>query len=153
MSYKPFAVAILSVFIGVACSREQPSAMPANTASRPATAPAAEAPAPEPDATPVAGQFPVTQPIPPPPLDEQLAPFAATGYPVCDDFFEKARQCINTRLSPDERKVHGTELRNSVRLVGASTQGDVRPERIEQTCKRLRALSVRKLSKNGCSDL
>ncbi len=151
MPYKPFTIAILGVLIGAACSREQPSAMPATAPSNtppPVAAEPAPAPAPVADA-----QFPVTQPIAPPPLDEQLAPFAATGYTACDEFFEKARQCINTRLSPDERKVHGTELRNSVRLVGASVQGNAKPERIEQTCKRLRALSMRKLAKNGCSDL
>ena len=151
MPYKPFTIAILGVLIGAACSREQPSAMPATA---PANTPAAVSAEPTPAPAPVAdAQFPVTQPIAPPPLDEQLAPFAATGYTVCDEFFEKARQCINTRLSPDERKVQGTELRNSVRLVGASAQGNAKPERIEQTCKRLRALSMRKLSKSGCTDL
>ena len=152
MQFRHFTTTILTVVIAAACSREQPSAMPA-TAPAQAPPPAAATPTAIPPPPVATGQYPVTEPIAPPPLDEQIAPFTAIGYTVCDEFFEKARQCINTRLSPDERAVQGTELRNSVRLVGASAQGGMKSERIEQTCKRLRALSMRKLAKHGCTDL
>jgi Cu-Zn family superoxide dismutase len=136
-----------------ACSREQPSAMPATAPTPSPAAPVANVPPAE--TAPVAPAAPAatSERIEPPEFDEQVAPLAATGFAVCDEYFERARTCINTRLSPEDRKVRGTELRNSARLIGNSAQGDVNLARIEHTCKRLRAVGTRTLSKHGCTDL
>ncbi|MBN8480677.1 MAG: hypothetical protein J0L88_03695 [Xanthomonadales bacterium] len=150
MNLTRWATALAAVLAVAACSREQPSALPAPP---PATAPAA---------APVASASPAPVEAAPPPLSERIvasetdapvAPFASTSFAVCDEYFEKARQCINTRMNPDDRKVIGTELRNSVRLVTASVQGGSEHARIEQNCKRLRAVSARQLSKFGCTDI
>lgn len=153
MTIQRLAILLATTLAIGACSREQPSAMPATAPAPSPAAPVASMPPPEP--APVEAPAPVamTERIEPPAFDEQVAPLASTGFAVCDEYFEKARTCINTRLSADERKVLGTELRNSARLIGASAQGDTNLARIEQTCKRLRAIGTRTLSKHGCTDL
>ncbi len=146
MAFRHIVLISLLVAGTAACSREQPSALP-EQAQKPATPVPAAAPPPPP--VPVAETPQVVEA--PPPLDEQLAAFEPTGYTACDEFFENARQCINTRISPDERSVQGPELRKSVQLVTDSIKRDTKPERIEQTCKRLRALAQRKLADKGCA--
>ncbi|WP_440222640.1 hypothetical protein ACQQ2N_16380 [Dokdonella sp. MW10] len=151
MAFRHTVLISLLALGAAACSREQPPALPGQ-AQQPATTPApAAAPPPPPLPAPVAEPAPQVAEAPPPPLDEQLAAFEPTGYPVCDEFFENARQCINTRISPDERSVQGPELRKSVQLVSDSIKRDSKPERIEQTCKRLRVLAQRKLADKGCA--
>ena len=153
MSIQRFAIVLAASLSILACSREQPSAMPASAPASSTPAPTAVAPPPAPVDAPPPAPLALTERIEPPAFDEQVAPLASTGFAVCDEYFEKARTCINTRLSPDERKVLGTELRNSARLIGASAQGGSNLTRIEQTCKRLRAVGSRALSKHGCTDL
>lgn len=151
MSIQRLAVVLAASLSMIACSREQPSAMPA-TATPPAT-PAPMAAAPPPPSEPATdAPAPLSERIEPPEFDQQVAPLASTGFAICDDYFEKARTCINTRMSPDERKVQGTELRNSARLIGASAQGGSEFKRIENTCKRLRIVGERMLAKHGCTE-
>lgn len=149
MAFRHTVLISLFALGAAACSREQPPALPGQ-AQQPATTPAPATPPPPPPAAPVA-EAPAQVAEAPPPLDEQLAAFQPTGYPACDEFFENARQCINTRISPDERSVQGPELRKSVQLVSDSIKRETKPERIEQTCKRLRALAQRKLADKGCA--
>ncbi len=152
MNLTRWATAFAALLAVAACSREQPSALPAPPAD------ASSTPAPAPVSAPVAAPTPpppapLSEPIAPPDVDQPVAAFASTSFAVCDDYFEKARQCINTRMNPDDRATIGTELRNSVRLVTASIQGGSNHARIEQTCKRLRAVGALQLSKYGCTDI
>lgn len=151
MSIQRLAIALAASLALVACSREQPSAMPA--AATPPATPAPTTAAPPPPSEP-ATEAPasLSERIEAPEFDQQVAPLASTGFAVCDDYFEKARTCINTRMSPEERKVQGTELRNSARLIGASAQGGSEFARIENTCKRLRIVGERMLAKHGCTE-
>jgi len=151
------ATAFLLLMIVAACTREQPPALPERAQAPSAPAPAIVPAPPPPLPLVVIAEEPVPDAVPqpldsePPPLDEQIQAFAQTGFPKCDDFFENARQCINTRLTPDERTVEGRELRNSVRLVSANAQRSTTPARVEQTCLRLQALAARKFKDRGCS--
>lgn len=144
---------LLAAVVVAACSREQPSGLP--SAGTPAVTPTATpaAPPPPPPATTVS-EAPVVADAGavPPPLDEQLPPFEATGYTACDDYLEKARQCINTRMGPDDRLAIGGQLKESVRLITASIKDGGNESRIEQSCKRVRALGVKTLAKYGCTD-
>lgn len=149
MTIPRLALIALTALLAVACSREQPSAMPAAQAPPPPPAQAPPPPLPPP-AVATAGPA-IAVDAAPPPLDEQLAEFEKTGFPACDDYFEKARQCINTRLSPDDRLVAGKELKDSARIMLGNVKLDQQPERIEKTCKRLRAATLRKLSGKGCT--
>lgn len=141
---------LFALVVAAACSREQPSGLPSNPPPAAPVATPAPAPTPPPVAAPTAtadvGEVP-------PPLDEQLASFEATGYTACDDYLEKARLCINTRMGPDDRRTIGGQLKESVRLVSASIKSGGNEKRIEQTCKRVRALGVKTLAKYGCTDL
>ena len=152
MNLMRWATAFAAVLAVAACSREQPSALPEPPAGSASSAAPAPAPVPDPVPTPAAPP-PPGEPIAPPEVDQPVAPFASTSFAVCDEYFEKARQCINTRMNPDDRTTIGTELRNSVRLVTASIQGGSNHARVEQTCKRLRTVGALQLSKFGCTDI
>lgn len=153
MSLMRPATALAAVLVVAACSREQPSAMPAPPPAGGASAPAATPAAPVAAEPTPATAAPLSERIVAPEVDQPIAPFASTTFALCDDYFEKARQCVNARMNPDDRKAIGTELRNSVRLVTASVQGGQDHARIEQNCKRLRAVGARQLAKFGCNDI
>ncbi|MBX3693474.1 hypothetical protein [Dokdonella sp.] len=139
----------LAVLAGLAaCNREQPSGLPASAPTPESPAAASETRPPPPPVAAVKEAAPES----PPPLDEQLAAFEATGYPVCDDYMEKARQCINTRMGPDDRLVHGRQLKDSVRIINANIKAGSE-NRIEQSCKRMRMLGITTFAKYGCTDL
>ncbi|HET9033699.1 MAG TPA: hypothetical protein VFN25_12435 [Dokdonella sp.] len=130
----------------LACNKSQPSGIP-ETSSTPPT-PAA-APAPAPSATPAAEAPAVADTSPP--LDEQIPPYEKTGYPDCDDYIENYRQCLNTRLGPDERKFKAQDLHNSVRAILGNIGRGVDGARVAGLCKKARGLAEKKLTDLGCT--
>lgn len=143
------AIVAISLLLALsACSREQPSGIPEQAATPPPAPTQAPAPAPF---EPVADASPAI-PIeaPPPPLDDQIPPYEKTGFPDCDDYVETYRQCLNTRLSGDERKSRAAELKSSVRAILGNIARGVDPARVAKQCKRARGLAAKKLVDLGC---
>ena len=127
----------------LACNKSQPSGIP-NSSSAPPTVAAPEAPA-----APVT-ETTVEAESAPPPLDQQIPPYKKTGYPDCDEFIESYRQCLNTRLGPDERKPKAHELQESVRAILGNIARGVDGVRVASLCKKARRLATKKLTDLGC---
>lgn len=139
----PFVLAI------AACSKNQPSGVPETASGTPA------ANAPAPGDPPAAASAPAADPaVPlaeaPPPLDNQIPPYEKTGFPDCDEYVETYRQCLNSRLGDDERKVKAAELESSVRSILGNISRGVDPGRVAKQCQKSRRLAAGKLSALGC---
>ncbi len=140
----PFVLAL------AACSKNQPSGVPDTASSPPPAAAPAPNPAPAPAATtPADPVAPIA--AAPPPLDNQIPPFEKTGFPDCDEYVETYRQCLNSRLGDDARKVKASELEASVRSILGNIARGVDPGRVAKQCQKSRKLAARKLSELGCS--
>ncbi|MEP6883065.1 MAG: hypothetical protein ABI866_13780 [Dokdonella sp.] len=129
----------------VACNKTQPSGVPdvSSTAPTPTT-PVETVNQTPPEAPSVAVESA------PPPLDSQIAPYAKTGFPDCDDYIEIYRQCLNTRMGSDERKLKASELQDSVRSIMSNIARGVDGARVAGRCKRARSLASKKLTALGC---
>lgn len=134
-------LALLSLCL-VACNKSQPSGVPEGSSSPPAAA------TPEPPAVPAAQSMVDTEA--PAPLDDQIPPYKKTGFPDCDDFIETYRQCLNTRLGPDERKSKALELQDSVRAILSNIARGVDGVRVAGLCKKARRLASMKVTDLGC---
>jgi hypothetical protein len=132
----------------LACNRTQPSGVPDSSSTPQPTAPAEPAST-EPQPA-VAGSAPIEDA--PPPLDSPIAPYAETGFPDCDDYIENYRQCLNTRLGSDERKLKAGELQDSVRSIMGNISRGVDGARVAGLCKKARRLASKKLSALGCPE-
>ena len=133
----PICLFVLVALILSACSKEQPSGIPSTS-----TAPAQTQPAPVPP--PVSSE-------PPPPLNDEIAPFAKTGYPDCDDFMEAYRQCLNRNTAGEARKAAARDLDAAMRSIKGNIARGVDGLRIANHCKRARALRAKKVSDYGCT--
>jgi hypothetical protein len=132
----------------LACNKTQPSGVP-DTSSAPAPTAQAELASTEPKPA-VAGSAPIDEA--PPPLDSPIPAYAKTGFPDCDDYIENYRQCLNTRLGSDERKLKARELQDSVRSILGNISRGVDGARVAGLCKKSRRLASKKLSALGCPE-
>jgi hypothetical protein len=147
-------VILLALILGsVACDRSQPSGVPETAGGSPAATPA-PAPAPSPA---TAQSEPAPEPAPPvselkapPPLDNDIPPYAKTGFPDCDNYIEEYRQCLNSRLGADERKAAAHELTASMNAILGNIGRGVDPSRVANRCKKSRRLAAPKLERYGC---
>ena len=139
-------LSVLTFSCLVACNKSQPSGVPDASS----TAPSATIPPETVSEMPPAAPAEVVETAPPP-LDSQIAPYAKTGFPDCDDYIESYRQCLNTRLGTDERKSKASELQESVRSIMSNIARGVDGTRVAGRCKRARALASKKLTDLGCS--
>ncbi len=128
-----------------ACNRNQPSGVPETQALPPSATPAAQPP----PAAAVA-ETPAAIEAAPPPLDSPIPPYEKTGFPDCDDYIEAYRQCLNTRLGSDARKMRGQELHAAFRAISANIARGVDPARVAALCKKSRKLASSKLTDLGC---
>ena len=151
MSPMRHAILVSALCALAACSKSQPPGVPeqASTPPPPATS------QPRPAAPPTGAFEPVADlPAPieaaPPPLDDQIPPYAQTGFPDCDDYIETYRQCLNTRLNGEERKARASELKASVRAIVGNIARGVDPARVAKRCVRARGLAAKKLVDLGC---
>ena len=146
----PICLFVLVALILSACSKEQPSGIPSTS-----TAPAQTQPAPVPP--PAQAMPPASTPEvrvssePPPPLNDEIAPFAKTGYPDCDDFMEAYRQCLNRNTAGEARKAAARDLDAAMRSIKGNIAPGVDGLRIANHCKRARALRAKKVSDYGCT--
>lgn len=141
------ALLVLVAAAIMACSREQPSALPASSGG--ASTPAASAPPP----AAVVDESVVAVDEAPPPLDDRVAELPEVGVDACDDYFTQMRQCVNSNLSPDEREAAAKELRASSRIMLGNVNLKQSDARIENTCKRMRAAAKRRYASKGCTTL
>lgn len=139
--------ALLALSLG-ACSKEQPSGVP-STSSLPA--PTAPAPTPPPEQIPPPTPETTVRNTPPPPLNDDIAPFAKTGFPDCDDFIEAYRQCLNTNSAGEARTAGKRDLDAAMRSIKGNIARGVDGLRVANHCKRARALSAKKVSDFGCT--
>lgn len=142
------AMRIFLIFVittgAIACNRNQPPGVPDTVGSTPVAAPAPKQPEPQPEQAAVA-ELPV-----PPPLDNDIPPFAKTGFPDCDNYIEEYRQCLNSRLAGDERKTAAHELSASVISITGNISRGVEPSRVSSRCKKARRMAATKLESYGC---
>ncbi len=144
MSFIRNAVIAATVLAAAACSREQPSGVPELGSAPVPPAPVASAPVVANDpAAPIADA--------PPPLASQLEAFNKTGYPVCDDFIEEYRQCLNTHLIAEELQAQGAQWRAVGNAVLGNVSRGVTPERIEASCRKARRIALPRMNALGCN--
>lgn len=146
----PLCLSVVAVLALAACSKEQPSGIP-STSSAPVQTQSAPAQSPT-QATPAApGPEVRVSSEPPPPLSDEIAPFAKTGYPDCDDFMEAYRQCLNRNTAGEARKAAARDLDAAMRSIKGNIARGVDGLRVANHCKRARALRAKKVSDYGCT--
>lgn len=138
------ALTLLSLTL-LACNKSQPSGIP-DSSSPPPPAAVESSAEPAPSASPV-----VDADTGPAPLDAQIPPYKKTGFPDCDEYIEAYRQCLNTRLGPDERKPKAYELNESVRAILSNIARGVDGARVASLCKRASRLATKKVTDLGCT--
>lgn len=140
-------IAPLLLLFLAACNRSQPSGVP-DTVALPATPASVQQP--EPPPTPIVAEVAAPIEAEPPPLDSPIPPYEKTGYPDCDEYIEIYRQCLNSRLGSDERKIRGHELHEVFRSISANIARGSDPARVAALCKKSRKLAASKLNELGC---
>ena len=144
MSFIRNAVIAAAVLAAAACSREQPSGVPDLGSAAAPPAPVAAPPVVASDpAAPIADA--------PPPLATQLEEFNKTGYPVCDNFIEEYRQCLNTHLIAEELQAQGAQWRATANAILGNVARGVTPERIQASCSKARRIALPRMNALGCN--
>lgn len=147
MHPKHLLLVILLAATLAACNRDQPSGIPDSPSgtSTPVPAPAEQTAPAQPQPA-----EPQTLAEAPPPLDGDIPPLDKTGFPDCDDFLERYRQCLNSRLAGDERREKATNLHSASVVVTSSISRNVAPERVAAQCRKSRSLVAKRLQDLGC---
>lgn len=130
-----------------ACDSGQPSGVPETETLPPTAVPTQQ---PQPSPPPVVAEIAAPAESAPP-LDAPIPPYEKTGFPDCDDYIEAYRQCLNSRLGSDARKVRGHELHEAFRAISANIARGVDPTRVAALCKKSRKMAVNKVQDLGCT--